>query len=226
MNEHELKAVASQLAKPTGETGIAVGEKMNQGNVVMIDASIAALATVAGERILEIGPGNGVLSIPIVRALGDSGSYIALEYSEDMAREANKNLSALLPNGVEIKTGDCLEADIPEESIDGLLATNVLYFIDDIDALFSKCIAWLKPKGRAVFAVRSSKTMKSLPFTEYGFNIRPVETLMESLSIAGFTNITAKYIIDDPSKFVDDTTDNDKPDDPSIGSIIITGLKS
>ena len=53
----------------------------------MTERSIEMLAPKSCERIVEIGPGNGILSIPIVESLGKGGHYIGIEWSTDMARE-------------------------------------------------------------------------------------------------------------------------------------------
>ncbi|MBT5050815.1 MAG: class I SAM-dependent methyltransferase [Rhodospirillaceae bacterium] len=169
--EKQLEEIASQLACPSGDGGSAMGEKMNDTNAFITERSIETLAPQAGERIVEIGPGNGVLSLPVVKALGDNGHYMGLELSEDMARQAQETLTRCGASRISIHTGDCRAAPIDERSIDGLIAINVLYFIDDISVFFAMVLRWLKPGGRAVFGVRSDQSLKGMPFTRYGFHI-------------------------------------------------------
>ena len=56
----------------------------------MIERCIEMLAAKPGERIAEIGPGNGSQSIAIVESLGRYGDYVGIERSAEMAREASK----------------------------------------------------------------------------------------------------------------------------------------
>ena len=225
LSEQELQAFAKQLSHPEGEQGKAIGEKMNEGNALMLAKSIAMLSPQVGETVVEIGPGTGVLSKPIVESIGASGRYIGVEQSKDMAAIARQNLSPINSN-VEIFNGNCLEAIIAENSIDAIIASNVLYFIDDLEQFFARGLTWLKANGRVVFAVRSQKVMQGLPFTQYGFTIRSVDSIMESLSGAGFIGINAQFIIDDPSRFTTETDNNQVTEDTSKGSIIITASKS
>ena len=186
MDNHKLQTLATQLACPHGEDGTAIAEKMNETNAFITERSAEALAPTAGERIVEIGPGNGRLSRPLIRALEKNGEYIALEPSVEMVEQAWNNLSGLGAAPVTIFTDDSFSAPVIEHSVDGVMAVNVLYFIDDLDALFRKIATWLKPGGRAVFGVRSDQCLKAIPYTRYGFHIRSLEDIKDSLLVSGF----------------------------------------
>lgn len=201
MNENELKAIAAQLACPSGDSGIAVGEKMNEVNAGIIARSIEALAATAGECIAEIGPGNGILSLPIIEAIGSSGHYIGLERSADMAAQTLEILKIDKTTTIDMHVGDCMSAIIAAHSLDGLIAVNVLYFIDDIDAFFAKILTWLKPGARVVFGVRSQRTLEALPFTRYGFHIRSQEELVAKLTENGFVQVEANYFSETGGSF-------------------------
>lgn len=201
MNESELRAVAAQLACPSGEHGVVVGEKMNEVNVGIIARSIEALAATAGECIAEIGPGNGVLSLPIIESIGSSGHYIGLEHSADMAAQTLEILKQDQSTKIDMHVGDCMSAAIAENSLDGLIAVNVLYFIDDIDALFAKILSWLKPGARVVFGVRAQRTLEALPFTRYGFHIRAQEEIIAKLTANGFAQVAANYFAETSGNF-------------------------
>lgn len=191
--EKQLEEIASLLACPSGDSGTAMGEKMNDTNAFITERSIERLAPQAGECIVEIGPGNGALSIPVVKALGDNGHYMGLELSDDMARQAQETLTRCDASRVSIHTGDCRAAPIDARSVDGLIAVNVLYFIDDISVFFTTVSRWLKPGGRAVFSVRSDRSLKGMPFTRYGFHIRSIEETTEQLTLSGFVGVDVKY---------------------------------
>ena len=193
LDNQALQALASQLSLPNGEDGTAIAEKMNETNAFITERSIEALAPTAGERIVEIGPGNGLLSRPIISALEKNGEYIALEPSVEMVQQAWNNLSGLHAAPVTIFTADSFSAPVMAHSVDGVMAVNVLYFIDNLDALFSKIATWLKPGGRAIFGIRSDQCLKAIPYTRYGFHIRSLEEIKASLLASGFQQVDSSY---------------------------------
>jgi len=203
MDDKQLQQLASQLARPTGAAGTAVGEKMNDVNAFITERSIEELEASRGERIVEIGPGNGILSVPIIESLGKGGHYIGLELSDDMARQAAENLKRHELCRVDIHCGDSVTAPVDENSIDGLIAVNVLYFFEDISAILARVSAWLKPGGRAIFGVRSSQSLKGMPFTRYGFHIRTLDEITDQLKANGFSNVESKYFDEGTSKLGD-----------------------
>jgi len=189
MNKEELQEIAKQLACTDGEGGLTMAENMNKMNDFITMRSIDRLALIAGESVVEIGPGNGLLSQRIVRSLGDDGLFFGLERSATMAGVARKNLARAGAGQVDIFHGDCLDAPIAAGSMDAVMAVNVLYFIDDLHGFFEKLTSWLRPGGRAVFGIRSPETMRRMPFTQYGFNMRPYADIESIMRNYGFNQI-------------------------------------
>jgi len=200
MDKEQLQQLASQLACPTGT---AVSEKMNVANAFISARSIEALAARPDERVIEIGPGNGILSLPIIEALGAGGHYIGLELSDDMARQAAANLSQKEGCSVDIHCGDSVTAPIDKNSVDGVIAVNVLYFFEDISEILGKISSWLKPGGRAIFGVRSSQSLKGMPFTRFGFHIRTLEEITAELKANGFGKVSSEYFDEGVSQLED-----------------------
>jgi protein-L-isoaspartate O-methyltransferase len=64
-NNAALEMLASQLACPSGEFGIMLAQKMNESNIKMAALVAKALAPEKGDAVLEVGLGNGMLSLPI-----------------------------------------------------------------------------------------------------------------------------------------------------------------
>ena len=127
--------------------------------------TLEARSPKSDEVIAEIGPGNGALSESLVKALGVNGKYYGIERSEVMANEARQRLSKG-DCAVDIICSDCANANISEISLDGIMAVNLLYFIENIDELFSLVTQWMKPGARAVFGIRSEQSLNSMPFTQ------------------------------------------------------------
>lgn len=213
MDKTQLRAVAAQLAHPSGEKGNEIADKMNDVNALISERAIEALAAQADELIIELGPGNGALSCGLVQTLGPDGRYLGIEVSRDMAPVAEKNLRDASKARIDVHAGDCHDASVEEASIDGLFAVNVLYFVDDLDALLGRIRPWFRPGGRCVFGIRPAITLKSLRFHEFGYHIRPPEEIENAMRAHGFREIASTHYDDGEGRLGEITFPN--------GSIII-----
>ena len=216
MDEQELRSIVSQLSCPQGESGIEVGNKMNELNRFLTNKTIESLSPKQGDYIAEIGPGNGALSEPLLKLLGDIGRYLGVELSETMAKEVK---SVLSNNDCEVSIvcGDCLAVDVEAESLDGVMAINVIYFIEDLMSFLKHLAVWIKPGGKIVFGLRSEKALKAVPFTEYGFNLRSTDEIKKVMEESGFTSIESSVFDEGEVPFGDMTI--------SVDSVIIAGYK-
>lgn len=193
METEELQELARQFACPDGELGLEVGGVMNKMNAFINARSIEALKPSGGEKILEIGFGNGLLSQPIIDALGADGHFIGIEKSETLARQAVERFQREGVRNVTVDSRDYSEAAIEHGSLNGVLAVNLIYFIEDGAAFFAKLYDWLAPGGRAVIGVRSSGVLKKMPVTAFGFIIRTEQEIAGLLRDAGFAKVESAY---------------------------------
>lgn len=116
-----------------------------------VDRLIQVLEPRAGERLLEVGPGTGVQTLPVARALEPGGTLDAFdvqqEMLDDVARQAESagvsNLRATLGDGRQLPYGD--------ESFDGAFLVTVLGEIPDQDAALRELRRVVRPGGRVVF---------------------------------------------------------------------------
>lgn len=189
MDKERLRKVTEQLAHPSGELGDEISGKMNDTNAFITARTIEALEPNAGDFIIELGPGNGALSGDLVKTIGSAGRYLGIEISRDMALIAEKSLRDIGAAQIDVHPGDCHDATVAEASIDGLMAVNVLYFIDDLDALLARIRPWFKPDGRCVFGIRPAHTLKTLRFDEFGYHIRSPEEIGNAMQEHGFAEI-------------------------------------
>ena len=193
IKQEEMEAIAHQLACPQGEQGLELGAKMNVLNAFITERSINALAPRQAEHILEIGFGNGKLSVPLIEAVGANGHFIGVETSSVLAQQALTSFSRAGLSQVTVLSDDCHLIHLENNSLDAALAVNVLYFIDDLDALFRKIHGWLKPGGRMVMGVRSAEALQAMPFTQYGFRIRELDEIKNAMRDVGFINVESDY---------------------------------
>lgn len=192
-----LRALAAQLACPSGTDGLAVAANMNNANALLAERAIAALAARPGQHLVEVGPGNGELSIGLVRLLAPGGRYTAIELSPDMARECDRRLGSLAAARVQVLNADCREVELAPASVDGIFGTNFVYFLDDLQAFLRRATAWLKPGGRLVLGIRSRDSMAKLPFTPYGFRLRDAAEIRAAMIAAGLEQVDDQYYDDE-----------------------------
>lgn len=208
MDKEQLRAVTAQLAQPSGEKGAEIAGRMNDTNALITERAIAALAPQAGEFIVELGPGNGALSRGLVQAIGPAGRYMGIEVAWDMVPVAEKTLRGAGYAQVDVHAGDCHDASIEDASINGLFAVNVLYFVDDLDALLGRIRPWFQPGGRCIFGIRPAKTLKALKFHEFGYHIRPVAEIEDALCTHGFAEVDSTEYDDGEGRLGDITFPN------------------
>lgn len=189
----QLRALAAQLAHPSGEAGMRVAENMNAANARFAERAIATLEAQPGQQVVEIGPANGQLSVGLVQRLGKSGRYTAIELAPDMAQECAVRLGALDAAPVQVLNIDCRLAELPAASVDGIFGTNFVYFLDELEPFLSRAASWLKPGGRLVIGIRSKASMSRLPFTPYGFRLRESAEIAAALAGCGFEDIRDQY---------------------------------
>ncbi|TAL02624.1 MAG: class I SAM-dependent methyltransferase, partial [Porticoccaceae bacterium] len=141
----------------------------------------------------EIGPGNGRLSMDLVRRLGEGGRYTAIELSPDMARECQTNLGGVSSCAVTVINADCRAAGLTPGSADAVFGTNFVYFLDDLTQFLQPAYGWLKPGGRLVIGIRSKTAMAALPFTPFGFRLREASEIVAAMAALGWRDIRDEY---------------------------------
>lgn len=106
MDKAQLRTVAEQLARPSGDLGKDISSKMNETNAFITARSVEALGPRSGEFIVELGPGNGALSRGLVQILGKGGRYLGIKVSQDRVPVAEKTLRDAGEADIEVSLGD------------------------------------------------------------------------------------------------------------------------
>jgi ubiquinone/menaquinone biosynthesis C-methylase UbiE len=118
---------------------------------ISTDRLIEVLDPRPGERLLELGPGTGVQTLPVADRLRPGGVLDALDVQQEMVddlmgRARDQGVTNLRP-----RQGDATEVPYEDQSFDGAYLVTVLGEIPDQDAALRELRRVLRPAGRVVF---------------------------------------------------------------------------
>ncbi|QKW56456.1 class I SAM-dependent methyltransferase [Stenotrophomonas sp. NA06056] len=181
----DARTLAAQLRQPHGDAALAVGESMNRSNGALNLAAIGLLAVKAGERILEIGPGNAAFAPELLRAAGSH--YLGVELSLAMVEAGNRRLaSAGLTDRAMMRHGDAHALPAGDASVDAALAVNTLYFWPNLAPVLDELARVLHRGGRLCLAFGDATFMRSLPFAA-DFQLHELDAVELALRVSGFS---------------------------------------
>lgn len=110
--------------------------------------SFDALSPAPGETIVDIGCGNGLLTVELARAVGSNGRILGIDPSNDMRRSALDRCRD--HDWVEVMEGSADSLPISSNSIDKAVSVQVFEYLKDIPAAVAEARRILKPGGRLV----------------------------------------------------------------------------
>ena len=111
---------------------------------------IAALELRAGESVLDIGCGPGLLAVEMAAAVGPHGRVAGTDISDSMLRLA---AARSIPAGAAPTTFENAGAralPFPDDCFDVAVSTQVLEYVEDIPAALIEMLRVLRPGGRAL----------------------------------------------------------------------------
>ncbi len=183
--------MAAQLRQPKGDDGIKTGEWMSEGNKTIIQDTLKVLDAKAGDRILEIGMGNGHFVSEIV-SKDQSISYSGCDFSEVMVNESRKNNQQWIDNQqAEFMLTDGTSLPFDDQTFTKIFTVNTLYFWEDRQAVLAEFKRVLKPDGVLIIGIRPKRLMENIPFTRFGFNLFSKEDATDLLTENGFEVLSA-----------------------------------
>ncbi|WP_280407200.1 class I SAM-dependent methyltransferase [Nocardia brasiliensis] len=183
-----LSTVAGQLGNPHGLLGRGVAVVLNRANKRAIEAAVAAAAIRPGQTAADLGFGGGAgLSLLLAR-IGNSGTVHGVEISPDMLARARSAFAREITAGrLRLSEGSLTALPLADHSLDGAITVNTIYFVADLDAACAELVRVVRPGGRIVIDIGDPDTMAKIPFTPYGFRLRPVAEVITALEQAGCT---------------------------------------
>jgi arsenite methyltransferase len=182
--------LARQLGRPEGWRGRIVGRGLNKGNSAAVTAAVAAAELVPGQVAADVGFGGGLGLQLLLEQVGPEGRVLGVELSDTMLKAARQRHRAECTAGrMELRAGTFDSLPIEDDSVDALISTNTVYFVEDLARAFAEIARVLSPAGRAVIGVAEPEWMAAMPVTAHGFRLRPIEELVTLLREAGLTDV-------------------------------------
>lgn len=114
-----------------------------------------------GEKILELGCGNGALWTENLSRLPAQINVVLSDISEGMLRDARRSIGA--DDGrFSYQAFDCARIPFPDESFDLVIANHVLFYCKEIGQVLREVRRVLKPGGRFLCSAYGSSHMKEI----------------------------------------------------------------
>ncbi|MEU0094616.1 class I SAM-dependent methyltransferase [Kribbella sp. NPDC006257] len=110
-----------------------------------IPALTAMLPPVGGLRVVDLGCGEGELAVRIAAA--GAASVTGVDLSASMLSRAREHVS------VRYVQADIADFDLPAGSVDLVVSSLALHYVEDFDGLVARIARWLSAGGRFVFSI-------------------------------------------------------------------------
>ena len=135
-----------------GEHWVAEQARYDRINGGFGDRVVEVLAPRSGERVLDVGCGNGALSLAIGAMVAPGGSVLGLDLSGPMLAAATARARRARLTNVSFEHADAQVYPLPEAAFDAIVSRFGVMFFDDPQAAFANLARGLRPGGRLVFA--------------------------------------------------------------------------
>lgn len=112
------------------------------------DVTIARLDARAGERVLDVGCGPGLLVERIAASVGDRGEARGVDLSDAMVVRARERCAGLDRVGFDSASATALPFD--DGRFDAVVCTQVLEYVPDVDRTLAEFRRVLRPGGRVL----------------------------------------------------------------------------
>lgn len=129
-----------------------------------------------GDRALDLCSGTGDIAIYLAKKVGPKGRVVALDFSEEMLKLAQKKaVKWAVSEVIDFQTGDATYLNLSNDSFDVVTIGFGIRNIDKIEKAFSEMYRVLKPGGKVIcleFSQPTSNLVRRL-YDFYSFQFIP-----------------------------------------------------
>lgn len=161
MADRAALAVGRQLAHPDGLVGLALGAVMRIANRRPTRALLEALDIKSEHHVLDIGCGDGVA----LQAAQSAARRCGVDRSRTMVESARRRLRREIAAGrADVRVGDMSRLPYGDDTFDRIIASNMLYFCDDVAAFLAECRRVARDGGLLGVYVTDERSMAGWRF--------------------------------------------------------------
>ena len=152
---------------------------LNRTNRGMIAVAVDALELKPGATAADFGFGGG-LGLPLlVERVGPHGDVLGIDISRSIVRRASGQFDRKIAAGrMQLQLGSLTNLPLGDGSVQGAITVNTIYFIAELDRVFSELARVITSAGRVVVGIGDPEKMAHMPMTAYGYRLRPVDEVV------------------------------------------------
>lgn len=171
--------ISNQFSKPRGIGGVISTFVMNKINRKLYESVIENIKVKKGDKVLDIGFGNGQLINEL--SLVNDGNFYGIEISEDMINRGCKKY----PN-LDLRYGNILESPFESNFFNCIYTINTIYFWEDFNKGIMEVKRILKNQGVFINVFYTKEWLERIRYTDYGFNRYTLDEIKEKTEESGF----------------------------------------
>lgn len=112
------------------------------------ERTLAVISPQAGEQIIDVGCGPGLLACELADAVGSDGRVVGIDSSSSMIALAEDRCGGI--SNVTFVECDATNLALDDAKADAVICTQVLLYVDDVKGALAAFSRILKPGGRVV----------------------------------------------------------------------------
>ncbi len=190
--EYRSEDLFKSLARKAWANGyVDLLERANREDVQKSPQIMKALAFRPGERVADIGAGSGYFTFQVAKAVGPTGSVLALDIAPEMLEYLDLRVKARQATNVTLRKVASDDPQLAPGSVDTILMIDAIHYVKDRTAYAKKLLPGLAPGGRVVIIDYIPKPMSERPWGPPPEQQFPKEQLDREMAGAGFKVIAA-----------------------------------
>jgi SAM-dependent methyltransferase len=150
-----------------------------------IERVVEAMGLQAGQVVADIGAGTGIFSVPIARAVGPSGTVLAVEIDAGFLPIIAEKAQSQGVGNVEPVLGEFGDPNLPREDVDVAFFHDVLHHIQERQPYLVALARYMAPDGRIV-VVDYDMNVPGVPHSNQPEMLIGPDQVREWMDTAGF----------------------------------------